>query len=705
MKRQVRIGIDVGGTFTDLFLCIAPGNAFFRHKLPSTPANAHQAPITGILQILEIAGVAPEEVEFVGLGTTVATNALLERKGAKTALVTTLGFRDVLENGRQARPHVYNLHVRKPAPLVPRELRMEVTERIGADGEILIPLDKRSLQKLVQQRTEHDRFGSSKCLRHTSLQALGIESIGICFLNSYKNDRHERECANFFRRVWPDCPLSVSSEIMPEFREYERVSTVAVNAFLTPLMKRYLSAFQEEVTRIGVRVTPFVMNSGGGVVSPALASARPVDTLLSGPSGGVAGAAHLAKLSGHSNVITFDMGGTSTDVALLRDCKYELATQRVINGLPFKSAAIDIHSVGAGGSSIAWIDDGGMLRVGPESAGAAPGPACYRRGGSTPTVTDVNVVLGRLNDKYLLGGQLEIDAAASFRAVNRKIARPRKIDVEEAAKSIIAIANQNIAEAIRFVSVSRGIDPREFVLVAFGGAGPIHAAEVARELDMTAVLIPESPGVLCAMGVLTKDIRVDTSRTVLLRESARELLKLLKQAFADAEARAVNLLSSKGRTRTSMTVERSVDVRYVGQNHELPVVLLDTRMNKALLSTIRERFDAAHRRLFGYDLKAKEIEIVNVRAAAIVPVPRLNWVESRSRRANAKPKETRRAYFSNSDDKIETAVFVRDQLTPGMRLRGPAIVEQFDATTLIPPDFDASVDGMGNLILACRREN
>ncbi|MEQ1852224.1 MAG: hydantoinase/oxoprolinase family protein, partial [Chthoniobacteraceae bacterium] len=488
---MVRIGLDVGGTFTDLYLVdVATGEAV-RHKLSSTPADPYRAPIQGIREILSLAKREPADVSFVGLGTTVATNALLERKLARTALLATKGFRDLLEIGRQGRPHVYDQHVRRPVPLVPRALRFEIGERMGADGSALVPLDEASVERAVGQA-----------------RAAGCTSVALCFLNAYANPEHEQRAAEILRRLWPDVALTVSSELLPEFREYERLSSTEINAALMPVMRDYLYRFRAAVRELGVPSEPWIMSSGGGVATPEFAAMRPIDTLLSGPSGGVSGAVHVGRGAGLANLVTFDMGGTSTDVSLIRDGRPEVTQSRSIDGLPIKSPAVDVHTVGAGGSSVAWIDAGGLLRVGPRSAGASPGPACYGIGGEEPTVTDANVVLGRLNQTHLLRGALKIDMKRSVEAIERAVAKPKGLSLHDAAAAIIAISNTNIAQAIRFVSVERGLDPADFILVAFGGAGPLHAAEVARELRMR-VLVPPGPGVFCAMGVLTKDVQVD----------------------------------------------------------------------------------------------------------------------------------------------------------------------------------------------------
>ncbi len=684
MPATLRVGIDVGGTFTDLFLLDEATGEVVRHKLSSTPDDPYKAPIRGLAEILEKAGRLADELRFVGLGTTVATNALLERKVALTGLITTMGFRDLLQIGRQTRPDVYDLFKGRPEPLVSRELRIEVDERVAGDGAVIRALDESDVLRAIEQlRTE------------------GCASVAICFLNAYANPEHERTTAAILREHWPAAALTVSQELLPEFREYERLSSTVVNASLMPVMKRYFTRFGEEVAHLGVPEPPFVMSSGGGVVSPALAVGRPIDTLLSGPSGGVSGAQYFAEAVGETNLVTFDMGGTSTDVSLVRDGRPEVTHARTIDGLPIKSTAMDIHTVGAGGSSIAWIDAGGMLRVGPHSAGANPGPACYGIGGEAPTVTDANVVLGRLNPDFLLDGAVRIDKARSVAAIERVVAREKQLSVEEAAAAILAVSNTNIAQAIRFVSVQRGLDPRDFVLVAFGGAGPLHAAAVAEDLEM-AVLVPESPGVLCATGVLAKDIQIDLSRTRLMRQTDADGAEELDAIFAELENRAVESFRSNGLGVAGIVIERSVDTRYVGQNSELRVPLSADDLGARAMDAVKASFDKVHKQFYGYRQPEQEAECVTFRLRASLPVPRpeLAGRSATGRAGSLVPRARRKVFFESAGGFVDCPVYARGDLRPSVVLAGPAIVEQMDTTTVLPPDFAARVDAVSNLRLA-----
>jgi len=679
---RYRIGIDVGGTFTDLYLVDQATGAAARHKLLSTPGEPHIAPLAGIREILGKVGAAGGEVAFVGLGTTVMTNALLERKGALTGLLTTAGFRDLLEIARQKRPHTFDPFVSKPEPLVPRHLRVEVVERVAADGSVLVPLDRGSLDAAIVQ-----------------LQKEGVEAVAVCLLNAYANPAHEQDVAAALRSRWPASHVSVSSGVLPEFREYERLSSTVVNAYLMPATRDYFRKFETEVGRLAIPEPPFIMNSGGGIMTPDQAGERPIDTLFSGPSGGVSGAIHVATRAGYRNIITFDMGGTSTDVCLVQNGKAQLSHTRTISGYPLKAAALDVHTVGAGGSSIAALDAGGMLQVGPASAGARPGPACYGQGGERPTVTDANVVLGRLNPEFLLGGALRIAAERSHAAIEKHIATPREIAVVEAAASIIAVADTNMAHAVRFVSVERGLDPADFMLIAFGGAGPVHAASVAQQLGVAGVLVPPGPGVLCAMGVLVNDLQADVSRTRIVNEIAAECSAVADRCYRDLEERA-RLAFARQPDGARVTLHRTADVRYLGQNHELTVEAPAGLFDETALAAVKDNFHAAHRELFGYASLDKKIELVTFRVRARLAGGGRDFAGTApgARAGDPQPIATRSVFFEEAGF-IACPIFERDGLREGDRLAGPVIVEQMDCTTVVPPGFTARVDAFLNLLL------
>ena len=680
---RYRIGIDVGGTFTDLYLVDQATGAAARHKLLSTPGEPHLAPLAGIREILGKVGAAGGDVGFVGLGTTVMTNALLERKGALTGLITTAGFRDLLEIARQKRPHTFDPFVSKPEPLVPRHLRVEVVERIAADGSVLVALHRGSLDEAIAR-----------------LQKEGVNAVAVCLLNAYANPAHEQAVAAALRERWPASHVSVSSGVLPEFREYERLSSTVVNAYLMPTTRDYFRKFEAAVGRLAIPEPPFIMNSGGGIMTPEQAGERPIDTLFSGPSGGVSGAIHVALRAGYRNIITFDMGGTSTDVCLVQNGKAQLSHTRTISGYPLKAAALDVHTVGAGGSSIAALDAGGMLQVGPASAGARPGPACYGQGGELPTVTDANVVLGRLNPQFLLGGALRIAAERSYAAIEKHVAAPRGIAVVEAAAAIIAVADTNMAHAVRFVSVERGLDPADFMLTAFGGAGPVHAASVAQQLGVAGVLVPPGPGVLCAMGVLVNDLQADVSRTRIVSEVAADCSAIVDRCYGELEEKARLAFARHEPGGARVGLYRTADVRYLGQNHELTVEAPAGRFDEAALAAVKDVFHAAHRELFGYASLDKKIELVTyrVRARLAGGEREFGGAASGPRAGALQPVATRSVFFGEAGF-MACPIFERDGLREGDRLAGPAIVEQMDCTTVIPPRFSASVDGFLNLLL------
>jgi len=681
---RVCIGLDVGGTFTDLFLLDEIRGRTFRHKLPSTPKDPHRGPIQGIREILEHAEITPGKVDFVGLGTTVATNALLERRGARCALITTKGFRDVLEIGRQCRPHAYDIFAKKPQPLVPRDMRFEVEERISADGSVVLSLSDSDLHRVAE-----------------TLTSIQVESVAICFLNSYANPAHEQYAAQFLRDRLPNLDITTSQELVPEFREYERLSSTVVNAYLMPVMRSYMARFSNAARDLGLKKALFVMNSGGGIFTPEMASQRPIDMLLSGPSGGTSAAIYQAALAGYSQLITFDMGGTSTDVCLIKEGRAELTHARTIDGLPIRSTSVDVHTVGAGGSSVAWIDDGGMLRVGPKSSGADPGPACYGRSGFEPTVTDANVVLGRLHQEYLLDGALKIDANLSRQAIERSIGLEKRLQTADAAAAILAVSNTSIAQAIRFISVERGMDPSDFMLVPFGGAGPLHAADVARDLDM-AVLIPPAPGVMCAMGVLTKNVQLDLSQTRIFRTDDASAAEQIKAIFLDLECRIVESLRESNVDPTGLLYEYMIDARYVGQNFEISIPVATATFD---IEAIKHEFHLAHTRLYGYDQRLSALELVTFRVKATIPAATPDLATKHEQHTpDPKPCDRRQVFFHSLGDFIECPVYRREQLIAEVNIAGPAIVEQMDTTIIVPPDFYGVGDKWGNLILKKKHE-
>jgi N-methylhydantoinase A len=671
-----RVGVDVGGTFTDLAAVDEADGAVRLEKVPTTPADQSIGVAAGLTALLGRHGISPSAVAYLGHGTTVCINAVLERKGARTGLVTTQGMRDLLELRRQIRDDLYDLQADKPEPVVPRNLRLEVPERTLADGQIATALDVAAVRTAIR-----------------ALVAEGVEALAVCFLHSYVNPSHEGAVADLVRREFPDLYLSVSSDVLPEFREFERLSTTVMNAYVGPVMARYLGRFEERVAALGLAARPLILQSNGGVATVTQVRERPVYTMASGPSAGVTGAAHLAGRAGHPRIITFDMGGTSTDVSVVEQGTPVTAAEKAYHGYPVKTAMLDVDSIGAGGGSLAWIDPGGFLRVGPRSAGADPGPAAYGRGGQSPTVTDANLVLGRLDPDYFLGGAMRLDRERAAQAIEREVATPLALPVTDAALGVIKIVDASMAAAIRLATVERGRDPRRFTLVAFGGAGPMHAAAVARLLGIPRVLVPPSPGVLCALGLLVADVRTELSRTA-LRRTERTTPAELAAIFADLETRAAEWARRGGLPPERITLARSIEMRYARQNHELAVEV-GRRLTAADLA---RRFHRAHRHAFGYASPEEPTELVTFRVAVTLPVARP--VIAVSTQAGPAARGSRPVYFESTKGFADTPVLERARLAPGHSLTGPAVIEQIDCTTVVEPGQTATVDAHGNLVIA-----
>lgn len=683
---RVRAGVDTGGTFTDFVF--AAGGELRIFKLASTPDDPSRAITEGLKRIAAETGSSLNEIAVVH-GTTVGTNALLQRRGARVALVTTAGFEDVIEIGRQARPELYNLNAVKPSPLVPSELRLGVHERIAADGEVLESLHEADVARLVE------KLRRAKC-----------ESIAVSLLFSFAHPQHEQRIARALTTL--GVPLSISHQILPEYREYERTSTVTVNAYLQPLMGRYLNRLVERAEEETGRVSASnqrpkikvqrsalglrVMQSSGGSISAAAAANEPVRTILSGPAGGVVGALRACRAAGFGNIITFDMGGTSTDVALCDREGMRLTNEATVAGVPVAVPMMDIHTVGAGGGSIARVDEGGSLRVGPESAGADPGPASYGRS-LLPTVTDAHVVLGHF-PAGLLGGEFKLDEARARAALNKlaaemSAAARRKISMTDAAHGTLDVVNTNMERALRHVSVERGNDPREFTLVPFGGAGGLHAVDLARALRIPRILVPASPGALSANGVLTADVVKDQSRTVML-DAVRGVESKLARIFDEIEKQARSDLRREGFTENKQRHERSLAVRYKGQSFELQI--------KQTSGNIADAFHRAHRARYGYAQENNVVEIVSARVRSIGVVERLNIQRFKSSTSKSFVKAVDFAETFFERRRIRAAVYRREEMA-GSRLRVPCIVTEYSATTLIPEGCKARVDTQGNLIV------
>jgi N-methylhydantoinase A len=663
VRDPLRVGVDTGGTFTDFVFDQNGQISLF--KVPSTPADASLAIRQGLERICSEINVPLTHIEVVH-GTTVGTNALLQRRGARTALLTTKGFEDVLVIGRQARPELYNLNAVKPPPLVPDELRLGVAERVVASGEVLQALDETSLGALVEK-----------------LRGENVESVAVSLLFSFLHPQHEEQVEKAIAAL--GVPVSISSRILPEYREYERTSTVVINAYLQPLMGRYLKRLN---SGFGLRV----MQSSGGSISAEMAAVEPVRTILSGPSGGVVGALRAAQSAGLGNIITFDMGGTSTDVALCDGGAIRTTNEATVAGLPVAVSVMDIHTVGAGGGSIARVDEGGSLRVGPESAGADPGPACYGRS-LLPTVTDAHVVLGHFGGGGLLGGEFELDPKRAHDAMQQLANDLSRVSgtrcsVVAAAEGVLSVANTNMERALRHISVERGHDPRQFALLPFGGAGGLHAVELARALRIPLVIAPPAPGALSAVGVMVADVIKDQSRTVMFTNEPKQIARLGK-VFADMEREAGALLRAEGFARAKQRHERSLAMRYRGQSFELEV--------KTTTGDIAGSFHRAHRDRYGYAQEASEIEIVSARLRSFGLVPKLPVRKIYVASGTAKPHGNVVTYFGGR--KVNAHVYRRDELRGGVKLKTPCIVTEYSATTLIPGDARARVDKFGNILI------
>ena len=679
-KERLHVGVDVGGTFTDLVVTIHGENRTVLHKLPSTPERPDRAIIDGVRQVLAAEGLAAVDVEHLAHGTTVGTNALIQRRGGKVALVTSEGFRDLLEIGRQTRPRVYDIHLDHPKPLVERTLRLEVPERRLADGTVHRALDEARLRDLAQV-----------ILRER------VDCVVVCFLHSYAWPEHERRAVGILADALPgSVRVIASSSVYPEFREFERFSTAVLNGALLTTMGAYLDRLIEGVSGLGIGTEAKVSQSAGGLMSVEMARRYPVRASLSGPAAGVLGAARRARTAGFSDIVTLDVGGTSADVSLLRDARPTEVHERTLAGFPLRLPALDVNAVGAGGGSIAWIDQDGLLKVGPRSAGAAPGPACYGAGGTEATVTDANVVLGRLNDLALLDGRMPIDRSLALRAVEH-LARALGLDVQETALGIIRVACATMVKAIRSISVERGHNPAELALFVYGGAGPLHAVDVARELEIGTVIVPPNPGILCADGALASGLRNDFVRTLLLALGPGAVAAA-NRAREEVAAEAEGWFASEGIPGRQRSLEWSADLRYLGQNYEIQVPWSGRKLDRGAIAELAGAFHAAHERQYGFASEVETIQLVSVKAKAVgalpaTPIPRL------APAPEAAPSGERETVFERGRSRA-SPVFRRSKLAPEQVIHGPAIVEQLDTTVIVFPGDRMRVDPWGNLVIA-----
>ncbi|MCK4697598.1 MAG: hydantoinase/oxoprolinase family protein [Dehalococcoidia bacterium] len=694
---RFRVGIDIGGTFTDIIF-IGENGSTLTKKVLSTPDDYSRGILTGISEILVEKGLSGSSIEEVVHGSTIVTNACIELTGAKVGLITTKGFRDVLELGRGRMPVMYDLSWQKPVPLAPRYLRLELDERVNGKGEILKPLNIDEAKAAINRLLSH-----------------GVESIAVCLFNSPKNPIHEQKLGQLIKEMAPEIYVSLSTEVMPLLKEYERSSETAVNAYVMPLVATYLRALRQNLTDNGVGAPLYIMQSNGGMITPEVAAERPVEIIECGPAAGVVGAAYLAQQQNIGNLITFDMGGTTCKASIVEDGQFTRSPEYEIGGGIHKATrllkgkgyvvrvpSIDIAEIGAGGGSILWIDIGGILRVGPRSAGAVPGPACYNRGGEEPTLTDANVVLGYLNPDYLCGGELKLDKEKAFRAIEEKTARPLGMSAVEAAYGAYCLTNANMMRAIRAVSSERGRDPRLFTLYAFGGAGAVHAVGVARELDIKKIIVPPVPGVCSAFGLLCADIERhyilafshawDSS---LPGELNHLFAKMTEEAVASAERWA-------GRTGIKPRIDRYVDLRYKGQSSELSIPIPEDKMGEAELTALTEAFEVEHEKTYGHRLPGYPFEVHSVRLTATIPTrrPSLTRISGGTSPliAGKKTQGNRKAYWGKQHGTIATPVLTLEQVGPSPS-QGPILVDCYDTTIVVPPGGTIEMGDWGNIVI------
>jgi N-methylhydantoinase A len=676
----LRVAIDIGGTFTDFVAFDTEMASLAVGKIPSNP----QAAVESLLGGLERLAVNPASIEFLVHGTTVGLNAIVEGRGANVALVTTAGFRDVLEIGLMDKKEMYDLFYERPKPLVPRRRRFEVDERIDGFGTVVRALDEADLERIVAEVVQ-----------------AGSDSVAVVTLNAYVNDEHERAIgARLSKLLEGRAVVSMSHEVANEWREFERTSTTVLNAYVLPVFRAYLRDLGDRLAAQGLKGEVNIMKSSGGIMKASAAAVRPIHSLLSGPVGGAVGARTIARRSLESDDPTFaklvavDMGGTSFDASLIVDGEIEIDARSEVAGYPMLIPSLRVNAIGAGGGSIARVVGSSSLRVGPESAGSLPGPACYGRGGTEPTVTDANVVLGRLGSADVLGGEIALDVEAATRAVREYVAKPLELDVHEAAEGILRVITSKMALAIRELTVEQGLDPREFALLAFGGAGPMHAAEIGAEIGIRMVVVPPAPGMFSAWGMLAADVRHDLAATEVGRAGDRSG-EAIERTFRELEDQGRDAVAQQGITNGNLLFVRSLDLRYVGQEHTLAVpVAVGVQPDE-----LKSAFDAAHRQKYGHASDVDEVEIVNLRVAAVGAVERPSQpMLPAGDGSTPVPTGERDVYFDGAFRK--TALYDRAGLARGVVFDGPAIVNEEGATTVIPPGFVARIDDYGNLVAA-----
>ena len=676
---SVRVGVDIGGTFTDVAILDEMNGSVRVSKVPTTPRNFVQGFLNGIKK----SDTPPHDTSYMIHGTTVATNAVIQRNLPVTALLMTKGFRDSLEIMRGNRPSwgLYDIRWKKPTPIVQRHLRFEIAERVDYKGRVVKPLDETQALQVVAE-----------------LKRQNVQSIGVCFLFSNANSSHERRVAELISRELPDASVSLSSEVNPEIREYERTSTVAIDASVKPVVAEYLARLEAALSELGFKCPLMIMKSSGGMMSSHLGRKIPIHTIESGPAGGVIGSANLTSTAfSTKNLLAIDMGGTTFKVSVIEDGRPRLKNEGEIEwGVPYRIPMIDLSEIGSGGGSIAWIDRGGILRVGPQSAGADPGPVCYRLGGTHPTFTDASLVLGRINPDHLLGGEMKLDLHASEEAIRQEIATPLGMDLLEAASGIVKIAEANMLGSMRVSSVQRGYDPRDFVTVAYGGAGPLVASSLAKELGSPSVIIPPHPGIFSAIGMLYSDMRLDHSRTFM---GHIDQIKMADMSDVYEELETASLSSMRGEGfQGKTTILRSADLRYVGQNYEVSTFVPSGRLESKRQEII-DNFNKEHKRLYAHNKPDEPIEILTLRVAAIGSMLKPNMTQVETVATANPPSTERNVYFEETNDYQRTPIYHRTALEKDSTVTGPVIIEEMDSTTVVRPGQTALIDGFGNICL------
>ena len=682
---KYNISIDIGGTFTDAVVMDVQSGALWTVKTPSTPDDLSRGFMAGVRRGMERAGARADEILRLFHGTTIATNAVIERRTANVGLLTTAGFKYVLEIGRHDIPRGNNIYAWvKPERPAPPDRVFEARERLDRSGEVLTALD------------EDDCRAAARAFRD-----MGVEAVAVCFLYSYANDAHERRAGEILREtLGDDVPISLSSEVLPQFREFERTVATVLNAYVMPRVGRYLANLESASAREGIGAPLFIMKSNGGVVSAGVAARQAIHTVLSGPVAGVMGASRVAVAAGFPDFISLDVGGTSADICLARGGQPDMTAERSVGGLPLQIPMLDIAAIGAGGGSVARVSSTGALTVGPQSAGADPGPACYALGGDAPTVTDARLTLGHL-PAHLLGGELPLDAERARRAVREGVAEPLGVSVEDAAAGVIEIADNSMAGAMRAVSIGRGLDPADFALTAFGGAGPLHACAIAALLGIETVIIPPTPGALSGYGLLFTDLRNDYTQTFV--HGGDPTPSDVEAAYSRMEREAARWLEREAVPEPSRLITRAADLRYRHQGWEITVEVPAGAITRAALDGVTASFHDLHKRLYTYNLPHQKVELVNLRVSALGHLPRARAAKTPPPVVPSSPAPppsgSRRVVFSPSEGGRETPIYRREDLSPGVIAPSPAIIEQPDSTTLIPPGFAARVDGAGNLVI------